>query len=156
VRTPRLKARGKLSLIPVTVRATARTFYCSKSIRRRRNDENYLRKLQHQRLVVLEMALRAFSRTIRGTIVAHFTVRAEARTITWGLMLTFNSSRDGTPCVLSNDKSDDRYPFTVRAGARTIRSGVISTARNLPRPTGRGSRRAAPRTVKILPPGNRL
>ena len=36
-----------------TVRAGARFFYRSKSIRRRRNDENYLRKLQYQRFRVL-------------------------------------------------------------------------------------------------------
>jgi len=42
------------------------------------------------------------------TTVAPVTVRAEARTITPVPVLTFNSSRDGTTCVLSNDKSNDR------------------------------------------------
>ena len=45
------------AVAPVTVRAEARTFYCSKSIRRRRNDENYLRKIWYYRLIVL-VALR--------------------------------------------------------------------------------------------------
>jgi len=38
------------------------------------------RQCKNPRSLVLEMALRAFSRTIRGTTVAHFTVRAGART----------------------------------------------------------------------------
>jgi len=64
VRTPRLKARGKLSVISFTVRAEART--------------------NAQVLASFDIIGREFSvgtpRTIRGTTVAPFTVRAGART----------------------------------------------------------------------------
>jgi hypothetical protein len=47
-------------------------------------------------------------RTIRATTVAHFTVRAEARTNAQVSILALNSSRDGAPRILSNGNNGDR------------------------------------------------